>query len=200
MRCIRGPTHGPRSCSWDAEKNNPQPLPDTLGVGRVVRWGGILFFALTACEPEPKEPVQVEQPEAMRFDTEKIRREVDRFREVPSAQSRKRMEEAFGALDERVRGLEALAGTQTGTERTGTERQIADLKRRQELHWTQAQTALVESEAIQRAEPVSERTVKAEPVNPRARRAERARTQQAQRTIRSEPRSGSMNFFERLFR
>ena len=162
-------------------------------------WGGIVFFALAACEPEPKGPVHVEQPEAMRFETEKVRREVERYREAPSAQSRKRMEGAFEALDERLRGLEALAQTQNGEEKTATEQQITDLKRRRELHWTRSQTALVESQTVERAEPVAERVVKAERVGDpqRVRRAERVR---AQRTMRLEPASAPMNFFGRLFR
>ena len=166
------------------------------------RWWGIVFFALAACEPEPKGPVQVEQPEGMRFETEKIRREVERFRESPSAQARRGMEKAFGALDERVRGLEALAQTQSGEERTLTEQQIADLKRRRELHWTRAQTALVESQPVQRAEPIAERVVKAERLNrmQRAQRAERARAQESRRAGRMEPRYAPPNFFERLFR
>ena len=163
------------------------------------RWWGIVFFALAACEPEPKGPVQVEQPEGMRFETEKIRREGERFRESPSAQARRGMEKAFGALDERVRGLEALAQTQSGEERTLTEQQIADLKRRRELHWTRAQTALVESQPVQRAEPIAERVIKAERVSsePRVRRAERARVQ---RMPREAPRYVNPDFFERLFR
>ncbi|MEI6562045.1 MAG: hypothetical protein WCO68_08190 [Verrucomicrobiota bacterium] len=163
------------------------------------RWWGIVFFALAACEPEPKGPVQVERPEAMHFETEKLRREVERFRESPSAQSRLGMERAFGALDERVRGLEALAQAQSGEEKTATEQQIADLKRRRELHGTRAQTALVESQPVQRAEPIAERVIKAERVGitQRARQAERARMQ---RMPRETPRYASPNFFERLFR
>jgi len=188
-----------RSCSWAGEGVNPLPLPDTLDVGC---WWGIVFFALAACEPEPKGPVQVEQPEAMRFETERIRREVERFREAPSAKARREMEQAFGTLDERVRGLEALAQTQSGEERTLTEQQIADLKRRRELHWTRAQTALVESQPVQRAEPIAERVVKAERVNStqRVRRAEHARAQESRRVDRMEPRVTPVDFFQRLFR
>ena len=146
--------------------------------------------------------MQVEQPEAMRFETERIRREVERFREAPSAKARREMEQAFGTLDERVRGLEALAQTQSGEERTLTEQQIADLKRRRELHWTRAQTALVESQPVQRAEPIAERVVKAERVNStqRVRRAEHARAQESRRVDRMEPRVTPVDFFQRLFR
>jgi len=109
------------------------------------------------------------------------------------------MERAFGTLDERVRRLEALAQTQSGEEKTATEQQIADLKRRRELHWTRAQTALVESQPVQRAEPIAERVIKAERVSSaqRTRQAERARLQ---RMPREAPRYASPNFFERLFR
>jgi len=168
----------------------------------VERWWGVVFFALAACEPEPKGPVQVVQPEGMRFETEPVRREVELYKNAPSAKGRQRMERAFAALDERVRGLEALAQTQSGTERTATERQIADLKHRRDLHWTRAQTALAEVETVQRAEPVAEQVVKAErPRNSQnVRRAERARTSQARQITRSESRGAPVNFFQRLFR
>ena len=187
------------SCCPGGEGSNLPALPDTLGVER---WWGIVFFALAACEPEPRGPVQVEQPEVMRFETEKIRREVEIFREAPTAQARKRMEGAFGAFDERVRELEAVSQTQSGTERMATEQQIADLKRRRELHWTRAQTALVQAQEIQRAEPIAERVVKAERAasTPRPRQPSRIRAIETRRVSRMEPGDARPNFFERLFR
>jgi len=137
----------------------------------------------------------------MRFDTEPIRREVDHYKDDPSAKARQRMEVAFAALDARVRGLEALAQTQSGVERTATEQQIADLKHRRELHWARAQTALAEAQVVKRAEPVAERVTKAERSSStqRVRRAERARALESQQTSRSNPRGGPVNFFQRLF-
>jgi len=183
---------------WGGEGINPQSLPDTLGVER---WWGVVFFALAACEPEPRGPVQIVQPEAMRFDTEPIRREVEHYKDDPSAKARQRMEKAFAALDARVRGLEALAQTQSGVERTITEQQVADLKHRRDIHWTRAQTALTETQVVKRAEPVSERVTRAERSSStqRVRRAERARALDSQRTSRAEPRGGPVNFFQRLF-
>lgn len=119
---------------------------------------------LTACEPEPKGPVQVVQPESMRFETEHIRREVDIYKTTPSAIGRRRMDKAFSAFDARLRELVTLAETQTGEEQLATQRQIADLKHRREIHWTRAQTAVVDAMPVKRAEPVAERVVKAEKV------------------------------------
>ncbi|MCX6968124.1 MAG: hypothetical protein NTZ46_10190 [Verrucomicrobia bacterium] len=146
--------------------------------------------------------MQLAQPEVMRFETEPVRREVELYKTAPSAQAWKRVEAAFGALEERVLGLEALAQAQTGAERMATEQQIVDLKHRRDLHWTRAHTALVETEAVRRAEPVAERAVKAERAeSPRVRRAERVDTPQPQPRIRAEPRGrASANFFQRLFR
>ena len=155
---------------------------------------------LAACEPEPRGSVQIMQQETMRFDTERIRQEVDRYRAQPSKATQGRMEQAFAALDAKVQSLEALSQTQSGAERVGTEQQIADLKRRKELHWARAQTALVEIQTVKRAEPVGERIAKAEPVNStrRSRRsADHARATVPQRITRQpEP----VNFFQRLFR
>jgi len=175
---------------------NPQALPDTLDVER---WWGVVFFALAACEPQPKGPVQVVQPETMRFETEQIRREMEHYKEAPSAETRRRMENAFAALDARVQGLEALAQNQSGDERILTELQIADLKHRRDLNWTRAQTALVETQTVKRAEPVAERVVKAERANSSTQRERRARTQ-ALRRAPMEARQPSPNFFQRLFR
>ena len=157
---------------------------------------------LAACEPEPRGPVQVMQPEAMRFDTEHLRREVDGYKTQPTEAARSKMEKAFGAVDARVRDLEALAQTQSGPERTSTEQQIADLKHRRELHWTRAQTALAETQPIKRAEPVAERVVKAEHVirTERVKRVQRTRSSMSQQAQRTEPRGEPMNIFQRFFR
>ena len=146
--------------------------------------------------------MQVVQPEAMRFDTEAIRRHIEVYKETPSADARRRMEGAFGAFDARVKGLEVLAQTQTGLERTSTEQQVADLKRRRDLQWTRAQTVVAETQMIKRAEPVAERVTKGERVNnpQRVRRAERPRMMEPRRTSQAAARSGPESFFQRLFR
>jgi len=176
-------------------------LPDTLDVER---WWGFVFLLLAACEPEPRGPTQVILPEAMRFDTEHIRNEVDRYRTQPSTANRQRMEREFAALDAKVRNLESLAQTQTGLEQASTEQQIADLKHRRELHWARAQTALAQTESVKKAEQVGERVMKAERVNgsQRSRRtSDASRTANSQRAARmAEPRSAPPNFFQRLFR
>jgi len=157
---------------------------------------------LAACEPEPKGPVQVAEPEAMRFDTEHIRQEVDDYKTTPSVAARRRVEEAFEAFDEKVRELEEQAQAQSGPERTATEQRIAALKQRRALHWERAQTASVETLPVQRAEPVGERVEKAESVSrsERARKAGRSREEQSQRTRRAEPVREPQNFFQRFFR
>ena len=176
---------------------NPQTVSDTFDVER---WWGLVFLMLAACEPEPRGSVSIMQQETMRFDTERVRQEVDRYRAQPSKATQGRMEQAFAALDAKVQSLEALSQTQSGAERIETEQQIADLKRRKELHWARAQTALVETQTVKRAEPVGERIAKAEPVNStrRSRRSvDRTRATAPQRITRQpEP----QNFFQRLFR
>jgi len=177
---------------------NPQTVPDTFDVER---WWGLVFLLLAACEPEPRGPVSIMQQETMRFDTERIRQEVDRYRSQPSKATQLRMDQAFAALDAKVQSLESLSQTQSGAERLETEQQIADLKRRKELHWARAQTALVETQSVKRAEPVGERIAKAEPVNStrRSRRsADRTGGSSAQRMMRVPP--APPNFFQRLFR
>ena len=113
---------------------------------------------LSACQPEPKGPVQVVEPEAMRFDTEQIRREVDIYKTHPSPVGKRRMEKAFAAFDARLRELESQVPTQTdATEREATERRIASLKNRRQIHWDRSQTLYVETQPVKRAEPVAER-------------------------------------------
>jgi len=146
------------------------------------------LLMLAACEPEPKGPVQIEQPESMRFETEHIRREVDLYKTNPSAIGKRRMEKAFAAFDAQIGELETLAQTQGGSERQRTERQIADMKQRRELHWTRAQTAYVETMPVKRAEAVGERTKRSE----QGRRSKRARRNSeesatAERIIKAEP-------------
>ena len=196
---MRGDSRSAKKAVAGPEGSTSLTLPDTLGVER---WWGIVFFALAACEPEPRGPVQVAQPEAMRFDTEAIRREVDHYKDSPTAEARRRMEQAFGALDARIGGLEALAQSQTGEERTATEQQVADLKHRREIHWTRAQTALAETQTIARAEPVAERVAKPERANSsqRDRRTERTRAMGSQQTTRTQPRNTPLDFFQRFFR
>ena len=121
------------------------------------RWG-LFLILLSACEPEPKGPVQIVEPEAMRFDTEQIRREVDFYKTNPSPLGKRRMEKAFAAFDARVGELEALAQTQTDeAEREASLRRIANLKERRQLHWNRSQTLYVETQPVKRAEPVAER-------------------------------------------
>ena len=116
------------------------------------------MILLSACEPEPKGPVQIVEPEAMRFDTEQIRREVDFYKTNPSPLGKRRMEKAFAAFDARVGELEALAQTQTDeAEREASLRRIANLKERRQLHWNRSQTLYVETQPVKRAEPVAER-------------------------------------------
>ena len=113
---------------------------------------------LSACEPVPKGPVQIVEPEAMRFDTEQIRREVDVYKTNPSAIGKRRMEKAFAAFDARVVELEAQAQAQAdATEREAAERRIANLKERRQIHWERSQTLYVETMPVKRAEPVAER-------------------------------------------
>lgn len=153
---------------------------------------------LAACEPEPKGPVQVQIPESMRFDTERIRREVDQYKTSPSAASKRKMEQAFQTFDEKVKFIEADLHAQAEPERMVMERQIADLKHRRELHWARSQVLAEDTEPIRRAEPVAERTTKAERVvTQRSRRPERTR---APVTRRIERRAEPLNLFQRLFR
>ena len=153
-------------------------------------------MVLTACEPELRGPPPSAVPqEAMCFDTEAVRCAVDFYKEAPTLTSRRRMEHTFETLDSRIKGMEALAGTQTGAEREEADRRIADLKRRRELHWTRAQTALAESGPIRRAEAVGESVE----VSRAARRAaSRARGTALRRT--APVRAAPENFFQRLFR
>lgn len=117
---------------------------------------------LSACEPVPKGPVQIVEPEAMRFDTEQIRREVDVYKTNPSPVGKRRMEKAFAAFDARVAELEAQAQAQTdATEREVAERRIANLKERRQIHWDRSQTLYVETQPVMRAEPVAERVERA---------------------------------------
>jgi hypothetical protein len=121
------------------------------------RWG-LLLILLSACEPEPKGSVQIVEPEAMRFDTEQIRHEVDVYKTNPSPIGKRRMEKAFAAFDARVGELETQAQTQTdATEREAIERRIANLKNRRQIHWERSQTLYVETMPVKRAEPVAER-------------------------------------------
>lgn len=141
-------------------------------------------------------------PEQMCFDTERIRHEVDRYKTGPTAEARRRLEKAFEAFDERVRSLELGLQNQTGTERTLAERRIAQLKAQRGLHWERAQTAVVDTMPVARAEPVGERVSKAERVDrsTQPRKTERTRNRASQRTVQTpEPMRGP-NFFQRLFR
>lgn len=139
---------------------------------------------LSACEPEPKGPVQIVEPEIRRFDTEQIRREVDFYKTNPSPIGKRRMEKAFAAFDARVRDLEAEAQTQTDAmEREATERRIANLKERRQIHWDRSQTLYVETQPVKRAEPVAERI---EPVQ-RPARAQPVISEPPVRVMRAEP-------------
>jgi len=147
------------------------------------RWGLVLLM-LSACEPELKGPVQIVEPEAMRFDTEQIRREVDIYKTTPSPIGKRRMEKAFAAFDARVGELEALAQMQTdGAEREVTLRRIANLKDHRQLHWNRSQTLYVETMPVQRAEPVAERIESAK----RAAGLRPAATEPQVRVMRAEP-------------
>ena len=147
------------------------------------RWGLVLML-LSACEPEPKGPVQIDEPETMRFDTEQIRREVDAYKTNPSPTGKRRMEKAFDAFDERVRGLEALAQTQTDAmEREAALRRVANLKGRRQLHWDRSQTLYVETQPVKRAEPVAERIERV----PRSPRPKPALSEPPVRVMKAEP-------------
>ncbi len=154
-------------------------------------------MVLTACEPELRGPPPSAAPqETMCFDTEAVRGAVDLYKEAPTPAARRRMESAFETLDSRIKGMEALAGMQSGAEREEADRRIADLKRRRELHWARAQTALAESAPIRRAEPVGESVD-----GPRGvRRAGRARGTAIRRTSPAAARPAPENLFQRLFR
>ena len=159
------------------------------------------MFVLTACEPEFRGPPSSALPsEAMCFDTEAVRREVDFYKDGPTAAARKRMERAFGTLDSRIRGMEVLAQTQTGADREAADRRIADLKRRRELHWTRAQTLIADATPIRRAVPVGERQavgISDADYSRAARRANRARAASVRRVAPVRQVQG--NFFQRLF-
>ena len=143
-------------------------------------------------------------PEAMRHETERVRSAVDAFKSDPTRAARQKMEAEFKALDGRIGALEEQVRAQDGTERELTQRAIADLKSRRELHWTRAQTVLAETQPVKRAEPVAEKTTRAERAGggtSRSRREEqRARVQGSQRTVSREPVGGPVQFFQRLFR
>ena len=159
------------------------------------------MFVLTACEPEVHGPPPSALPsEAMCFDTEAVRREVDFYKDGPTSAARQRMERAFATLDSRIKGMEVLAQTQTGVDREAADRRIADLKRRRELHWTRAQTLIADTTPIRRAVPVGERPsiggADADLARA-ARRASRARAAAVRRAAPIRPAQG--NFFQRLF-
>lgn len=154
---------------------------------------------LTACEPEVRGPVAAPPRERMCFETEAVRREVDFYKDAPDAAARRRMEGAFAALDARIKTLETAAQTQSGTEREESERRIADLKRRRELHWARAQTLLAETTPVRRAEPVGERRGRnATAADGSTRRSGRSRGAAVRRMAPVQPvREG---LFQRLFR
>jgi hypothetical protein len=142
---------------------------------------------LSGCEPEPKGPVQILEPEAMRFDTEQIRREVDFYKTNPSRIGKKRMEKAFAAFDARVRELEALVPMASDeAERNAALRRIVNLKERRQLHWERSQTIYVETQPVKRAERVAERT------EPTKRSAQRKITsaEPPMRVMKAEPVNG----------
>lgn len=148
------------------------------------RWG-LLLVLLAACREEPKGPFQVVEPEAMRFDTERIRREVDVYKTEQSPVAKRRMEKAFAAFDERVRAMESEVPALTDpAERELAERRIANLKMRRDLHWTRSQTRYVETETVKRAEPVAERV---EPVKRRSRSKPAATPEPSLRVMKAEP-------------
>ena len=149
------------------------------------RWG-LLLLMLSACEPEARGPVPVSEPEVMRFDTEQIRREVDFYKTNPSPIGKRRMEKAFAAFDARVGELEALAQTQPDAERAATQKRIADLKERRQLHWNRSQTLYVETLPVKRAEPVAERVERAQPVR-RAVPVQPASSEPPVRVMKAEP-------------
>lgn len=158
-------------------------------------------MVLTACEPEPRGPVQTGAPESMHHETQFVRREVDRYKEAPTAASRKRVEQAFAKFDKKIGELEAELPNSIGDARTALERSVADLKRRRELHWTRAETLFAETQPIAKAEPVGEQAQRAEKASsssstPAARsaRTSRPRYRQPVQIVRQP------NFFQRLFR
>lgn len=155
------------------------------------------MLGLAGCEPQPRGPTQVKAPEAPHFETQNIRREVDRYKDDPSPVARRKMNQAFIALDTKLRAMEAQAGTLEGDARVLMESQIADLKKRRELHWSRAQTAMAQLEPIEKARPVGERdekTVKARPAAAQPARAYRQRRVYQPATYRSE------NLFQRIGR
>ena len=111
----------------------------------------------------------VEQPEAMRFETQGVREAVDEYRAQHSRPAEIRAKVEFAVLDRRIRELEGTAATQSQEERTSTQEKIADLKHRRELHWNRFVAPPQESEPVRVAEkaapppPVAER-VAAQPV------------------------------------
>lgn len=161
-------------------------------------------MVLSACEPEPRGPVQVMAPEALHFETQWVRREVDFYKDAPTASAKRRVEQAFAKLDAKIQEMEAQATSATAQERLELERKIADLKRRRELHWTRAQTLFAETQPIQKAEPVGERRIqkaeRAEQGSPntakRSTKAPRQRVQPQQQGVA--PKIGQL--FQRLFR
>lgn len=74
--------------------------------------------------------------------------------------------------------MEARASTMASDARMVMDSQIADLKRRRDLHWSRAQTAVAQLEPIEKAQPVGERSnkvAKARPVDQQPAKAYRQR-------------------------
>lgn len=161
------------------------------------RWGWLLLVGLAGCEPEPRGPTQVKVPETQHFETQSIRREVDRYKDAPSLAARRKMEQAFGALDAKLRAMEAQASTMEGNERALMDFQIANLKKRRDLHWTRAQTAVAQLEPVEKARPVGERSDKVVKARPAA--AQPARTSRPRRVYRPTA-PPSENIFQRIGR
>ena len=164
------------------------------------RWAWLLALGLAGCEPQPRGPTQVKAPEAPHFETQNIRREVDRYKDDPSPVARRKMNQAFVTLDTKLRAMEEQAAMLEGDARVLMECQIADLKKRRELHWSRAQTAVAQLEPIEKARPVGvgerdDKSVKARPAaTAQPNRAYRQRRVYQPATYRSE------NLFQRIGR
>ncbi|XHR27811.1 MAG: hypothetical protein ACFUZC_17995 [Chthoniobacteraceae bacterium] len=166
-------------------------------------WALLLGVGLTACGPEGAKPVQSlpPAPEALHFETQYVRREVDRYKDAPSPTARKKMDQAFAALDAKVSEMESRAATLTGDAQADLQRQIANLKLRRDLHWTRAQAAVVQLEPVEKAQPVvGERTARAVKARPDPTAQAAAARARARRVYRQTPMVPQENFIQRLGR
>ena len=123
---------------------------------------------LAGCEQEQPASRYPVQNEAVRLETEAIRKAVDDFKSVQSKPNEIRVKLAFSVFDRRLQELETTAAMQSGDEKAATMEKIADLKHRREIHWARYVAPVEESRPVRVAEkiPRAPRIARAEAVEP----------------------------------